>query len=289
MTLFLFTNFFPTKRSEPFLVNEYNFTGRYFDAIHILPLYGELSSSFIEKSPHTTVHQPLLASPASKRKLFLRGILNFSGFKFHAKEFFSKQIYRSVDKMYWFFVSLLIVRLTLSSKSYKNLVRQINSSAEPVLYFYWADNLCWILPYLRKSIINNKTRVVIRLHGTDLYENLKSNYAPLRDVIFSYADFIVPVSKNGEDYLRNRYPSIENKLFLSRLGVFDNGLNAHSHNVVKQIVSVSNLVSIKRVHLIFEALQHSQLKIRWHHFGDGPEMENIRKRIADKRQGLDVV
>ena len=48
MQLFLFTNFFPLKRSEPFLVNEFEYTKQYFSSINILPLYGVLENEKID-------------------------------------------------------------------------------------------------------------------------------------------------------------------------------------------------------------------------------------------------
>lgn len=289
MNLFLFTNFFPCKKSEPFLVNEFEFTKQRFDYITVIPLYGDLIDSHLQQSDNLKILLPFLKSSALKRKLLFKGIFNTSGFKWHVNEFLQQRIFLSPKKTYWFFVSVLITRLMLSSKQYKQLINQIFATENPILYFYWADNLCWIIPYLKEKLKNKKIKIVIRLHRTDLYEYLKNDYAPLRRYIFSIVDLIIPISKDGENYLIAKYPFIQSKLLLSRLGVFDNGLNPINVQNIKHIVSVSAIVGVKRVHLIFEALQKSTTKLIWHHFGDGSKANELKNLIKQKRGNLDVV
>jgi colanic acid/amylovoran biosynthesis glycosyltransferase len=288
MNLFLFTNSFPCKKSEPFLVNEFEFTKQRFDYITVIPLYGDLIDSHLQQSDSLKILQPLLGSFSSKNKLFFKGIFNTSSIKWHVNEFLQQRIFLSPKKTYWFFVSVLITRLTLSSKQYKQLINQIYATENPILYFYWADNFCWIIPYLKEKLTNKEIKIVIRLHRTDLYEYLKNDYAPLRRYIFSLADVIVPISKDGENYLSAKYPFICNKLFLSRLGVFDNGLNPINTQNTKHIVSVSSIVEVKRVHLIFETLQKSTTKLVWHHFGDGSKANQLNDLIKKKRVGLEI-
>jgi glycosyltransferase involved in cell wall biosynthesis len=49
------------------------------------------------------------------------------------------------------------------------------------------------------------------------------------------------------------------------------------------------LVEVKRVHLIFEALQHTQSKICWHHFGDGVLENQLRELIKQNRENLEII
>ena len=156
------------------------------------------------------------------------------------------------------------------------------------MYFYWGDNLAWTIPYLTGKIKNKNVKIVLRLHGSDLYENVKANYAPLREKIFSSVDLIIPVSENGKNYLADKYPGFKNKLFLSRLGVFDNGLNPLQKVNTYHVISVSNIVAIKRIHLIFEALQKTTSKIVWHHFGDGSLANDLKELVETKRADLKV-
>jgi glycosyltransferase involved in cell wall biosynthesis len=52
------------------------------------------------------------------------------------------------------------------------------------------------------------------------------------------------------------------------------------------IVSCSNLIPLKRVHLIIEALSLLQSeRIHWVHFGDGPEENNLKDLVHQKLLG----
>jgi colanic acid/amylovoran biosynthesis glycosyltransferase len=287
MDLFLFTNFFPFKKAEPFLANEFEFARSRFNHISIQALYGVPNDQVLAPGPGITIVPPLLAGLSDKKELLLKGIFNLAPFHFHLREFFAEKVFLSPKKTYWFMVSCLVTRLALSSRSYKQLVKAINSSKEPVLYFYWSDNLCWTIPYLRQQI--GKARIVTRFHGSDLYEELKDNYAPVRKQVLKFSDLLVPVSEYGKHYMEKKYPAVSHKIVLSRLGVFDHGLNIQVESAVKQIVSVANVVAVKRVHLIFEALQHTRSKIVWHHFGDGSLLEELKRQVQQKREGLEII
>jgi len=287
MKLFLFTNFFPYKRSEPFLVTEFEFAKRHFKEISVFTLYGNPSDSSITDNENVKLFTPVFDSAGNKKSILLKGLFNLSPCHFHFKELFSKKIIFSGKRMYWFFISLLITRTVLSSRAYKDLIKGINANPGAVLYFYWGDNLTWILPYLKEKI-NAKIKIIVRLHGSDLYEHLKGDYSPLRKNVFSCADKIFTVAENGRSYLAKKYPEFENKIFVSRLGVKDNGLNPKSQDGIIKLVSVSNVVPVKRVKLIFEALQQNTIKIEWHHFGDGSLFEELKNLAANKRKDLNI-
>ena len=76
---------------------------------------------------------------------------------------------------------------------------------------------------------------------------------------------------------------------INRLGVYDRGLNPISTSRVIRIVSVSNLIPLKRVHLILEALELIETKnIEWFHFGDGPLFHTIEKQSKSLRNNIGV-
>ncbi len=289
MEIVLFTNFFPYKKAEPFLVNEFEYTKAHNNSISVFTLYGNKKDIQIPSSPQINLFEPILESFNTKKSILFKGFFNFSPCGVHVKEFFKKGILFSPKKAYWYFVSLLMCRMALTSVAYKDLLKKMETSESLVLYFYWGDNLCWLIPYIKRSKHAAKCKIVLRLHGSDLYEELHSGYAPLREEIFSNTDLIVTVSDNGRNYLQQKYPVFKNKIKLSRLGVFDNGLNPYTSGDTFHIISVSNLVPLKRVDLIFECLQHSSVNIVWHHFGDGPLKDQLNERVKTAREGLKVV
>ena len=290
MNLFLFSNFFPYKKAEAFLLNEFEFTKKEASSIYLISLYGKHEESLIKES-NLKLLQPIINNSRSKIFLLFKGVFNLAPVNFHLNEFIKTSILLSPQKLYYWFISLFISRAALSSDAYKQLVNLVNASKNPILYFYWGDNLAWTIPYLKKEIKNKDLKIIIRLHGSDLYENLKHNYAPLRSAIFSAVDTIVPISEHGYNYIFNKYPKFSSKVFLSSLGVFDNGFNYNIQNLSKEftIVSVSNVVALKRLNLLFDALQKTQSNITWHHFGDGVLMNDLNNAIKNKRQGLNVI
>ncbi len=291
MNLFIFSNFFPYKKAEAFLLNEFEFTKKEASSINLISLYGKHEESLIKEESNLKLLKPIINNSSSKIFLLFKGVFNLAPVNFHLNEFIKTNILLSPQKLYYWFISLFISRAALSSDAYKQLVKLVNASKNPILYFYWGDNLAWTIPYLKKEIKNKDLKIIIRLHGSDLYENLKHNYAPLRSAIFSAADTIVPISEHGYNYIFNKYPKFSSKVFLSRLGVFDNGLNYNIQNLNKEftIVSVSNVVALKRLNLLFDALQKTQSNITWHHFGDGVLMNDLNNAIKNKRQGLNVI
>lgn len=290
MNLFLFSNFFPLKKAEPFLINEFDFIKKYANTITLITLYGKLSDTLISGISDINQLQPVLSNNLNKKTIFFKGIFNLAPFNFHLLEFFSKGIFFSLKKTRWFLTSLLVTRTILSSKSYKEVIKLLNTSKSPVLYFYWGDNFAWIIPYLKNQLKNKKIKIILRLHGSDLYENLKNEYAPLRNIIFFNTDLIVPISEHGKNYISEKYPEFKSKIFLSYLGVFDNGLNPINSKEINQfhIVSVSNVIALKRLHLIYETLQKTNSNITWHHFGDGPLANSVKNIIKSSRMGLNV-
>lgn len=287
MEIVLFTNFFPYKKAEPFLINEFEFAKKNSKSVSVFTLYGNKKDSRVNPSEQVSLFEPVLNEFGDKKSLFLKGLFNFSPFSFHIKELFKKEVLLSLKKQYWLLVSLLITRAALSSKAYRQLTKKLEESKNTVLYFYWGDNLCWMIPYLKKSI-GHQCKIVVRMHGSELYENIRDNYAPIRLQVLECADLILTVSENGRTYLSNKYPGYQNKFVISRLGVFDHGLNPFKREPVYHLVSVSNLVTLKRVDLIFQTLQSVNLPVVWHHFGDGPLRDELNELIKNHRKGLEV-
>ncbi len=289
MNLFLFTNFFPFKKSEPFLVNEFEFAKLNCHSISILSLYGNKKDLGKEILTEVNLCSSVLENSQKRWSLLFRGIFNLASFSHHGLEFFREKLFLQPKKAYWFFVSLLITRAALSSSAYKEMVTTIKKTKKPVLYFYWGDNLTWTIPYLVGHLKGVEYKIVLRLHRTDLYENIKANYAPLRHKIFSLSNLLVTISDNGKDYLAFKYPLITKKLKTSYLGVFDNGINERHATSSFVVVSTSYVISVKRVNLIFDALQKVESKIVWHHFGGGPLFDELRQLVKTRRPDLQII
>lgn len=154
------------------------------------------------------------------------------------------------------------------------------SEAESLfLYSYWTDDGALAISYLKKEFSN--ATAFSRLHGWDLYfERSHYHYLPFRKSIFNGLDAIFAISENGRNYLLSHFGSIINqgRIYQSRLGIKTvDRLKPHERNFrTFKLISCSNLIPIKRVHLIAEALSYVDgLEIEWTHFGDGSERESL--------------
>ena len=146
-----------------------------------------------------------------------------------------------------------------------------------LLYSYWGDKSALLLPIFKKKF---GCCCISRFHGTDLYEEACGGYKPFRRWLFKTLDLAAPISGDGKRYLMERYGcDAPKRIEVHRLGVFDHGLNPQNENAAFQIVSCSNIVPVKRVSLLAEAIGQLGFKVEWTHIGDGPLRAEVEKVI----------
>lgn len=160
------------------------------------------------------------------------------------------------------------------SKIRKLIKEKVGENEQTTFYSYWMYVHSYVAVRLKQNFPNS--RCVTRCHGYDLYEyRSQKQYLPCRKFIFEHMDRIFTISENGQNYLKHIYSSLtDNKTELSRLGTLDHGVNPKDQqregNILK-IVSCSNLVKVKRIDRLINALAKiKDLQIEWVHFGDGP-------------------
>ena len=177
----------------------------------------------------------------------------------------------------------LFVFVSRSHYEYNKVKRHFkkNEENEYVLYSYRFEYQPYVAVLLKK-LLKNKITIVSRAHGYDLYENRHpNNYIPLRETILKYVDNVYPCSEYGTQYLKHLYPLYNEKIAARFLGTKDYGLSNYSvrnKREVFKIVSCSNVIPIKRLDLIVQALSHIQeYRIIWTHYGDGYLLDSIKQ------------
>lgn len=150
-----------------------------------------------------------------------------------------------------------------------------------VLYSYWLYEAAYIAARLKRKFPGS--RFVSRCHGYDLYEIRHPNgYLPFRDYIMRSADAVYPISEDGKAYLDRIYDGKWNdKVQVMRLGTDEHGVNPEKESDVPTLVSVSNLVAVKRVDRILDALKDCERLVRWYHFGDGPLRQALEQKAKE--------
>lgn len=126
-------------------------------------------------------------------------------------------------------------------------------------------------------------RAVARAHGYDLYRDRTGvGYLPFRELLLSGLDAVLPCSDDGRTHINANWPGHSDKLHTSYLGTADlPDLSEAPRDGAFHIVSCSRAVAVKRVGLIADALavlDAEGRRVRWTHYGDGPELAWVRER-----------
>jgi glycosyltransferase involved in cell wall biosynthesis len=143
-------------------------------------------------------------------------------------------------------------------------------------YSFWLNDWALVLTFLKKR--NSIKTFVVRCGGFDIWnERHEGNYLPFRGLVYKYADKIIPNTKKGENYIKslNVYP---NKICYHYLATTDYGIGKFDDNETFTIVSVSNVIPLKRINLIIDILKNVNQNVRWFHFGDGELMNDIKDK-----------
>lgn len=154
-------------------------------------------------------------------------------------------------------------------------------------YSYWSDFSSYGALLLKKS---RNIKVVTRMHGYDLYENLySSNYMPYKRQFINAYDEILLLSNSAKEYLMDNYNYEKGRVQVIPLGVFvneDSVLKMAEKKIIK-IVTISNCIRIKRIDKIIDAISlvsQKELNVRiiWHHYGEGILKQDLESQAREK-------
>ncbi len=95
------------------------------------------------------------------------------------------------------------------------------------------------------------------------------NYLPLKEFMLKYLDALYPISDSGRDYLIDKLKDKSGKIISKKLGVKnENQLEEHFPGEKIIITSCSQIVPIKRLHLLIEGLSElKEINFKWYHLG----------------------
>ena len=160
------------------------------------------------------------------------------------------------------------------------------NSDQIVFYSYWFNELVMGLGLVKQKYPDIK--IVSRAHNYDIYEELYFPYYwPLRRQTLARLDKLFPVSYDGKDYFRNRYPEFHDLFETAHLGVEEPGfVSKSSADGVLRIVSCANIEPRKRIDLLLEGIAYAarmrpEQKFEWHHFGGGQARRKLHKAVKN--------
>jgi glycosyltransferase involved in cell wall biosynthesis len=189
---------------------------------------------------------------------------------------------------------IFLIRKLIKAFQFKEFIdtkiHSLGIFSDIVFYSYWlttSAHSIGLLDYKRCLKIS-------RAHGSDLYEEKSPlGYLPLLKFVSERLDSIFFVSEHGKNYFYEKTGSEDHKLTVSRLGISAPVVRTSvvSEKDIITIVSCSNLVPLKRVGLIIEALGCIKIirKIKWIHLGDGPlrhNLENLAESLLEAKENI---
>lgn len=163
---------------------------------------------------------------------------------------------------------------------------KIFEDPDAVFYSFWFSYQLLALAFAKQRHPNLK--LLSRIHGYDLYNERNAHgRQPFQWFKRLQVDRLLFLSSTAEAYFTNNFgvPTHEGQYRQLGLGVYDQGEQPHlrgEDGAAFRLVSCSNLIPLKRVQLIAEALGSLQdPSIEWVHFGDGASRDQV-KRACEK-------
>lgn len=270
-SILIFTDNYPFGKSEQFLDAELQFIIRSFENVVLFPIEEGKDKNLRATTGNSEILSPVFSSMKDKSSFLIKGLLNRAQIIPFMKESVQSGVWKSWTKFRIWFTHFLMIRSLLSEIKEKDLILFFNKF--DILYFYWGLRWSQILPFLPPDI---KAKIIVRFHGSDLYENTNNGYIPWRHEQLSMINKAIVISETGKKYIENEYPYLKDRIIVSRIGTKDYGLNPYVKSETIRIVSCSNLVPVKRVGLIVKTLVSLKIPSTWVHFGNGPELGEIK-------------
>jgi glycosyltransferase involved in cell wall biosynthesis len=270
--LILLTNGFPYEKGEQFLETEIEYLAKHFRKIYIYPISWNGEERKVPQNVEIIKFNKGLKF--SVKKLFfkrLKVVLNFLFSEFIAPK--RRKYYKGKFKFY--FDSFMGI-LNDANNFHYHLKTSYSSDIQ--IYSYWFGPWGSIMAIVN-DISYDKIKFITRVHGYDYDVNrYEKKFIPFRNYQMKHLKAIYTVSTFAKNRIFSEYSNFKN-IEVQRLGVNSFGVNHMnlSNNEIC-IVSCSNLIPLKRVHLIVEILSKIERPLKWVHFGDGPLMSEIKSK-----------
>lgn len=286
--LIILTDKYPYGNGETYIETERPYWSK-FDRVFICPVLArkedEIRDNF-KALPYETIVNTVDCKPGFFDAIF--GLLGSIRIRDYYQEIITlkKSNRLTVQRIkYLLFVGILSnLRINRIEKEIRHLLND-SQNQNRLLYSYWMYEPAIVATGLVDKLHCN--RLISRVHRYDLYEELqKMGYIPFRERVLKKIDRLYSISDDGLNYFSEHYGGkYDKKIIISRLGT------ARKYSVYNGdrgeetvVVSCSNLIPVKRVGLIVNALKKYDKSISWYHFGDGilrQELENQVKTLPE--------
>ena len=285
--LIMLTNTYPFNGGEYFIENEIDIVSRYFDKIMIFALDADKNAPLTRSIP-VNVSAVITGKYSRKRERagdLIGAVLNMP---FAGKEDGETDIRKKLFHEYFRKRSERQFKQVLEKLS----VEELKKYDEVIIYSYWLFVSASVGVKLKEHLIKmgvTVKKVVSRAHGYDLYEERNSlKYLPEREYLLNNLDAVFTCSRDGERYLKEKYPNFAEKIYYSPLGTKDHGAVSHNKTDCFTIVTCSSLNPVKRVWRVADALSiyMGEKEIKWIHIGgSGKKLRKLENYTENKLLG----
>ena len=281
MKLVIFTSHYPYK-GEPFLEDELRVAERFFSEILIVSMEKKVT----QETQYIPYNAKIICVRAGTNKY---SGLGMAVLRLLTNEYGLKEVITGIKERGWGNFHQTAVSILSDERCVyyleKNQRKWLNKYSQNTLYYsYWLSGAA---TYLARHKDRINSLCISRTHGSECFYN--QGYHPFRINQLNKLDAVISVSKAGREDILDHYSNvIENlkeKVFVSYLGVTktNNIINPLNRSEQITIVSCSNVIPVKRIDLLIDALSMVKVPhIHWIHFGDGAELATMKKRAADK-------
>lgn len=281
--LILLTNHFPFGHGEAFLEGEFEYLKKEFQYITIVALTNEKNQTrsitegceLINYDTRSTKGQKLISPFLVFRELIT--VLFFLGNEI--------RIIKSLKiKLKIKLLQESIHDLIKGIQLYYFLKRNIGfNNPNQIFYAYWLSSQATALMIAKRK--NPNIVAIARGHSVDIYPfRHKLNYIPFEKQKVDILDRTFFVSKHGVNFYKDFFRELPSNISLAPLGtsIIKSNTKQKSYDN-KILLSISNIVAIKRINLIIEALSLiNDMSITWLHIGDGELRNEITDYANDK-------
>lgn len=161
---------------------------------------------------------------------------------------------------------------------------------EFIWYSYWCDEAAYLLAKWRNQ--GHLQWAVCRTHSFDIYASRHPYaYLPFRQYIADNLTAIVCISQHGQQFLQSRHQNVEDTFKVIYLGVQASDCIQMEARQPLKLLSLSNIVPIKNIEAIIQALARWEgIPVHWHHIGGGTDdpyelsiIKLAREKLGKKR------
>ena len=273
--LFLFTTSYPYGNFEQNLNIEAEFLSQYFEKVYVF--------SIEQGKSHRSMPPNFYAIDISKLAIFKKNVFFSQLFGFLIISFqeisktpFSGSYYLKHVKNCF---SKLFNAYSIANALDNLIIKEGLQQDEIHFYSYWFYHWALVSAFFKKRGTRT-VNVVSRGQMADLYQD-PYDFAPNPFHYFKLKkiDRFFSTSAHGANYLKNKFPEFEKKIGISRSGISTASVNPFPAEDEFIIVTCSTLQKRKRIYLMPEILKRIKFNIKWVHFGDGPEMNDLKGAV----------